>query len=39
MATANFAERQPKRKQQVRIFGEARRIQVRGVMGIRPEAG
>lgn len=40
MAMANLIFGQPKRKQHVRSpLGEARRIQVRGVIGARPEAG
>lgn len=39
MAMANLLPGQPKRKQHVRNpLGEARRIQVRGVIGVRPEA-
>lgn len=40
VAMANLIFGQPKRKQHVRSpSGEARRIQVRGVTGVRPEAG
>lgn len=40
MAMANLLPGQPKRKQHVRSSSsEARRIQVRGVTGVRPEAG
>lgn len=40
VAMANLIFGQPKRKQHVRSPpGEARRIQVRGVTGARPEAG
>ena len=40
VARANLLLGQPKRKQHVRnSLSEARRIQVRGVTGVRPEAG
>ena len=40
VAMANLIFGQPKRKQHVRSsLSEARRIQVRGVTGVRPEAG
>lgn len=40
VARANLLHGQPKRKQHVRnSLSEARRIQVRGVTGVRPEAG